>query len=104
MGAASTLKGISKSAHFFGFGSGRGSSCGRTLGDWRIYRDSFSRETRTCILGLLVVCADAAGTKSTAASMAVIVLRMDFIAQFDSLISYTKNRTVASKNLLFLSM
>ena len=82
----------------------QGSSCVRTLGDWRIYRDSFSRETRTCILGLLVVCADAAGTKSTAASMAVIVLRMDFIAQFDSLISYTKNRTVASKNLLFLSM
>jgi hypothetical protein len=36
--------------------------------------------------------------------MAVIVLRMDFIAQFNSLISYTKNRTVASKNLLFLSM
>lgn len=29
---------------------------------------------------------------------------MDFIAQFDSLISYTKNRTVASKNLLFLTL
>lgn len=74
-----------------------------TLGDRRMYRDSFSSVTFTCILGLLVVCADATGMKSTAASMAVIVLRMDFIAQFDSLISYTKNRTVASKNLLFLS-
>jgi len=68
-----------------------------------MYRDSLSRVTRTCVFGLLVLCADAAGIRSTAASIAVMKVRMDFIAQFDSLISYTKNRIVASKNLLFLS-
>ena len=64
VGAAFTLKGISKSAHFFGFGSGRGPALLRPLGGWRGTRDSRSRGTPRIANRLLRRVRDFAQVKS----------------------------------------